>query len=57
MSEHPYTPPEDVAQMSIQEILTCYQDGDGIGWPAEFAWVRTYHPHRVAELTRMSLTG
>jgi ParB-like chromosome segregation protein Spo0J len=38
-------------EMSLQEILTTYQDGDGIGWPAALAWVRTYHATKIAELT------
>lgn len=41
----------DDDEMSLQEILTTYQDGDGIGWPAAFAWVRTYHAAKIADLT------
>lgn len=38
-------------EMSIQEIFTTYQDGDGIGWPGALAWVRTYHAAKIASLT------
>jgi hypothetical protein len=38
-------------EMSLREILTCYQDGDGLGWPAEFAYLRTFHAKRIADLT------
>lgn len=38
-------------EMSLREIITGWQDGDGIGWPAEFAWLRTYHYRQLADLT------
>ena len=40
----------DYEEMSLREILTSWQDGDGIGWPAEFAWLRTYHHKQLAAL-------
>lgn len=38
-------------EMSLQEIFTSYQDGDGVGWPGALAWVRTYHAAKIADLT------
>lgn len=37
--------------MSLRDLLTNYADGDGIGWPAEFAYLRTFHAERIATLT------
>lgn len=38
-------------EMDIRVLLSTYQDGDGIGWPAEFAWLRTFHYRQIANLT------
>jgi hypothetical protein len=37
--------------MDLRYLLTHYQDGDGLGWPAEFAWLRTYRYRGVADIT------
>jgi hypothetical protein len=37
--------------MNLREILTNYRDHDGIGWPAMFAFLRTYEPRKIANLT------
>jgi len=38
-------------ERKLSDILTNYSDGDGIGWPAEFAWLRTFDAERIADLT------
>jgi ParB-like chromosome segregation protein Spo0J len=42
---------DDEQTMGLREILTNYIDGDGIGWPAEFAFLRTFHAHKIADIT------
>ena len=39
------------AEMHLAKLLSVYRDGAGIGWPAEFAYLRTFHHERIAELT------
>lgn len=41
----------DHDEMTLAELLTKYRDGDNIGWPAAFAWVRTHHASKIAEIT------
>lgn len=38
-------------EMNLREILTNYRDHDGLGWPATFAYLRTYDARRIADLT------
>lgn len=37
--------------MNLRHILTKYRDHDGLGWPAMFAYLRTFDHRRIAELT------
>lgn len=39
-----------VHHMNVDEFLARYRDGDGHGWEAEFAWLRTHHADRLAQL-------
>lgn len=47
MTEHQ----AEKAEMNIREILTHYVDHDGLGWPAMFAYLRTYDARKIADLT------
>lgn len=38
-------------EMNLREILTHYIDHDGLGWPAMFAYLRTYDARKIAALT------
>lgn len=42
---------DEQQEMSLAAILTNYADGDGIGWSAEFAYLRTFHADRIADVT------
>lgn len=37
--------------MKLADLLTNYADGDGIGWPSEFAYLRTFDARAIADLT------
>jgi ParB-like chromosome segregation protein Spo0J len=41
----------DHEEMHLAKLLTNFRDGPGIGWPAEFAYLRTFHHEQIAELT------
>lgn len=49
-AEQPLSP-EKAQTMNLREILTNYSDGDGIGWSAEFAYLRTFHAKKIADIT------
>lgn len=37
--------------MDLRYLLTNFTDGDGLGWPAEFTWLRTFDHRIIADLT------
>jgi len=41
----------DYPEMHLAALLSNFRDGPGIGWPAEFAYLRTFHHEQIAELT------
>lgn len=49
--------PQGEATVRLSHILTEYADQEGIGWPACFAWLRTYHPERIATVTAEIVQG
>jgi hypothetical protein len=49
--------PQGDATVRLSHILTEYTDQEGLGWPACFAWLRTYHPERIADATARIVRG
>ena len=45
------------ATIRLSAILTEYADQENIGWPACLAWLRTYHPERIANVTAEIVMG
>lgn len=40
------------AQMHLSDLLAEYEDGNDIGWPAEFAWLWTEHAEQMVTLVQ-----
>ena len=51
------TVPQGEATARLSHVLTEYTDQEGIGWPACFAWLRTYRPERIANVIAEIVTG
>lgn len=49
--------PQGEANVRLAHILTEYTDQEGIGWPACFAFLRTYHARKIADVTARIVTG
>lgn len=38
-------------ELNLRHVLTKYRDHDALGWPAMFAYLRTFDHRRIADLT------